>query len=223
MKCYGGPTNPQSCYLRLLEPFWWNRRGLLQIFHLKNHLNCKAKTKTSLCAKKNFKPRISLAVLCFSTRALERDTSLREELVVSVSSTVCAIKGIWNTHCALSLRNPLSTRQPVRHTLEVGAREETCITKGALVVWSQTRTVNTTAWKPILSRNLKFFYLSLIKLFFFSYCWQSKVSVLRHEDITSAYTTPCLYIHRLDWIRLNLIDLKLENYILNRSAHLYHE
>lgn len=89
-----------------------------------------------------FKPRISLAcVVYFLTRALERDTSLREELVVSVSSTVRAIKGIWNTHCELSLQNPFSTRQPVRHTLQVGAREETCRTKDELVVWSQTRTV----------------------------------------------------------------------------------
>lgn len=80
-------------------------------------------------------------MLCFSNRALERDTSLREELVVSVSSTVRATKGIWNAHCALSLQTTLGTRQPVEHTLAVGAREEMCGTKGGRVVRCRMRIV----------------------------------------------------------------------------------
>lgn len=74
-------------------------------------------------------------VLCVSTGALERDTSLREEpCVASVTSAVHATKGIWNAHCALLLQNPLGTRQPLPRTLQVGAREETCTTKGEQVV-----------------------------------------------------------------------------------------
>lgn len=59
---------------------------------------------------------------------------------MSVSSTVRATKGIWNARCALSLHNPLGTRQPVGRTLAVGAREQMCVTKGEPVVRCQTRT-----------------------------------------------------------------------------------
>lgn len=119
----------------------------------------KQKTKTRPRATKNV---LSGVCFVFPTLALERDTSLREELVVSVSSTVHAIKGIWNTHCALLLQNPLSTRQPLRHTLQVGACEATCTTKDALVAWSHA----------ILYSNLKLFYLSY-KFDFFMFAVKS--------------------------------------------------